>query len=68
MRKAQKNKALDRSDAADANRLRWLLENPSFIKEEHLAGTPPLSKEGKDNMRHRIDLEMNFDFDIYEDL
>jgi hypothetical protein len=54
---------LDRSDAADAKRFRWLLSgNGYFMEEEMLCGCHRSSSENnKDDARRKIDEAMNYD-------
>lgn len=53
--------AVDRSDAADARRMRWLLAgNGYFMEEESLCGPwqPPGDGKEADRARRAIDREM----------
>ena len=51
---------IDRSDAADANRFRWLLSgNGYFMEEQQLCGHEPSSPSEQDNARREIDDAMN---------
>lgn len=50
---------IDKSDSADARRLRWLLEgNGYFMEEEGLCGHTPCDEEEKDAARAKIDEEI----------
>lgn len=50
---------LDRSDAADAARFRWILNGKGyFMEEECLCGHGPCSEEEQDDARLAIDQEM----------
>lgn len=50
---------LDKSDAADAKRLRWLLNgNGYFLEEEGVCGHSPCSEDQQDAARRLIDAEM----------
>ena len=47
---------MDRSDAADARRFRWLLAgNGYFMEEQGLCGYPPCDEDEQDGARERID-------------
>ncbi|MEQ8829529.1 MAG: hypothetical protein RLW87_06950 [Alphaproteobacteria bacterium] len=51
--------AVDRTDAADAARLRWLLDgNGYFLEDEMLCGLPPTDEGEQDKARLAIDAEM----------
>lgn len=53
-------KEVDRSDEADARRLRWLLNgNGYFMEEESLCGRPPCNESEQDDARRRIDEAMS---------
>ncbi|MBN8493413.1 MAG: hypothetical protein J0M00_18550 [Burkholderiales bacterium] len=53
---------IDRSDAADAARLRWMLAgNGYFMEEEMLCGHKPTTLEDRDEARRRIDAAMAAD-------
>ena len=53
---------VDRSDAADAKRFRWLLNgNGYFMEENYLCGHDDPSEEEQDDARAEIDKEMNED-------
>lgn len=55
----QTPKELDKSDAADARRMRWLLNgNGYFMEEEMLCGHPPCGEDEKDAARIKIDEAM----------
>jgi hypothetical protein len=50
---------VDRSDAADAKRMRWLLDgNGYFMEEERLCGHKPCDEDEQDHARRLIDQEM----------
>lgn len=50
--------AIDKSDAADAARFRWLLEgNGYYMEEEFLCGHMPTDEAERDRARQRIDDE-----------
>ena len=50
---------VDRSDEADARRLRWVLDgNGYFMEEQMLCGHPPCDDEEKDDARRAIDEAM----------
>lgn len=50
---------VDRSDAADAARLRWLLNgNGYFMEEQYLCGHAPCDDEEQDDAREKIDAAM----------
>lgn len=52
--------ALDRSEAADAKRFRWLLSgNGYFLEESFLCGRGNNAKEAQDRAREAIDLEIS---------
>lgn len=47
---------VDRSDAADAERLRWLLDGHGyFLEEKGVCGSAPVDDDGKDHARRLID-------------
>jgi hypothetical protein len=47
---------MDRSDAADARRFRWLLNgNGYFMEEQGLCGHGPVDQEEQDGARAEID-------------
>lgn len=47
---------IDRSDAADARRFRWLLDgNGYYMQEQRLCGYPPCSDVEKDEARAAFD-------------
>jgi hypothetical protein len=51
---------LDKSDAADAARFRWLLNGHGyFMEEEHLCGHGPCHEIEQDDTRLAIDSQMN---------
>lgn len=51
---------VDRSDAADANRFRWLLSgNGYFMEEQMLCGHGSCSLSEQDDARREIDEAMN---------
>lgn len=48
--------SVDRSDAADARRFRWLLAgNGYFMEEQMICGHPPCDEEEQDNARSQLD-------------
>lgn len=50
---------LDKSDMADAKRLRWLLNgNGYLLEEEGMCGHSPCSEDEQDAARRLIDAEM----------
>ena len=52
-------KEVDRSDAADARRMRWILDgNGYFMEERYLCGYAPCSDAEKDDCRAAIDAEI----------
>lgn len=53
---------IDRSEAADAKRFRWLLSgNGYFMEEEMLCGHSPTDDNERDDARRRIDQAMSHD-------
>ncbi len=52
-------KAVDRSEAADARRFRWLLSgNGYFMEEQMLCGAAPCDDAEQDDARREIDEAM----------
>jgi hypothetical protein len=50
---------VDKSEAADAKRMRWILcGNGYFMEEAHLCGPGPCSESDKDMARREIDAAM----------
>jgi hypothetical protein len=63
---------IDRSDAADAKRLRWMLAgNGYFLEERMLCGHPPCDEREQDDARQEIDetmqRQLNFDAAAVDD-
>lgn len=51
--------SIDKSDKADAERLRWMLSGHGyFMEEEMLCGFPPCCEEEQDEARIKIDRAM----------
>lgn len=51
---------VDKSDAADAKRMRWLLSGHSyFMEEEMLCGHAPTGQDEQDRARAEIDAAMS---------
>lgn len=47
---------IDRSDAADARRLRWILNGHGYFMEENtICGHPPCDQDEQDDARIEID-------------
>jgi len=60
---AEDENPIDRSDAADARRFRWLLDgNGYYMEENFLCGHPPTDKSERDDARRRIDADMMEDW------
>lgn len=54
-----KNQAIDRSDAADAKRLRWILNGQGYFMEEAGLCGHPCDEAEQDDARMRIDAAMD---------
>ena len=51
---------IDRSESADARRMRWLLDGHGYFMEERfLCGHDPVSQDDQDKARREIDEAMD---------